>query len=125
MRILWKKCGYYYYVFVGEVSENGCDFYYYKFLIIVYLKCKVFVKILKVRFDFGDEEVSLEILFIFNIEGGDKVEFVKWSDYFKFKNVEEDCIIRVELRLDEEMYFLICNNCESYVNWIFVNDNLL
>lgn len=123
LRILRKKCGYHHHVFVGEVSENGCDLYHYKFSITAYLKCKAPAKISKVRLDFGDEEVSSEILSIFNIEGGDKVEFVKRSDYPKSKNAEEDCIIRAESRLDEEMYSLTCNNCESYVNWIFANDN--
>lgn len=113
-------------MFVGEVSDNGCDFYYYYFMIIFFFKCKVFGKILKVRLNFEDNEFSLEILEIFNIDDENKdFEIVLWIDYFKDRKVEEECIKRVELRLGEEKYFLICNNCESYVNWIFVNGNLL
>lgn len=124
IRIFRKKYGYYHHVFVGEVSDNGCDLYHYHCAIIPFLKCKAPGKISKVRLNFEDNELSSEILEIFNIDDENKdFEIVPRTDYPKDRKAEEDCIKRAKLRLDEEKYSLTCNNCESYVNWIFANDN--
>lgn len=124
IRIFRKKYGYYHHVFVGEVSDNGCDLYHYHFAIIPFLKCKAPGKISKVRLNFEDNEFSSEILEIFNIDDENKdFEIVPRTDYPKDRKAEEECIKRAESRLGEEKYSLTCNNCESYVNWIFANDN--
>lgn len=124
IRIFRKKYGYYHHVFVGEVSDNGCDLYHYHFAIIPFFKCKAPGKISKVRLNFEDNEFSSEILEIFTIDDENMdFEIVPRTDYPKDRKAEEKCIERAELRLGEEKYFLTCNNCESYVNWIFANDN--
>lgn len=124
LRIFRKKYGYYHHMFVGEVSDNGCDLYHYHCAIIPFLKCKAPGKISKIRLNFEDNEFSSEILEIFNIDDENKdFEIVPRTDYPKDRKAEEDCIKRAELRLGEEKYSLTCNNCESYVNWIFANDN--
>lgn len=123
IRILRKKYGYYHHVFVGKVSDNGCDLYHYHCAIIPFLKCKAPGKISKVRLNFEDNEFSSEILEIFNIDDDNKdFEIVRRTDY-PDRKYEEFFIRRAESRVDEEMYSLECNNCESYVNWIFTNDN--
>lgn len=123
LKILRVKFGYYHHVFVGKVSDNGCDLYHYHFSITPFFKCKSPGKISKVRLNFEDNEVSSEILDIFNVDNGDEVSIVPRTDYPRNIKAEEECIKRAESRLNEEMYSLACNNCESYVNWIFANDN--
>lgn len=67
----------------------------------------------------------MEIFVIFNFNKGDVVEIVNWLDYFKNKKKKKKCIKKVNLRVGEMLYMVFFNNCESYVNWIFLNDNLL
>lgn len=73
---------------------------------------------------FKEYDICQEIFVIFDFDK-DKVCIVERDDYLKDQKVEEKCIRKVELRLGEEMYFVINNNCDSYVNWIFLNDNIL
>lgn len=52
------------------------------------------------------------------------VFIVKRNDYPKSEVAENECIKRAEMRLSEQSYCAVCNNCESYVNWIFSGDNM-
>lgn len=108
-------------MFVGEASDHGCDLYHYSFAYVSNWNSPGQIK--KVTLNFGDEEVSAEIQAIFNIKNGDEVEIVERSDYPQDEKAKLTCIERAESRLYETNYSLACNNCESYVNWIFTNDN--
>lgn len=66
-----------------------------------------------------------DIMKIFNWKNGDIVVVVDWDDYLESERVENECIVKVELRFGEINYFIVFNNCESYINWIFFGDNIL
>lgn len=48
---------------------------------------------------------------------------MKRDDYPNDDEEEENCIKRAQSRVGEELYSLDSINCESYVNWVFSNDN--
>lgn len=98
-------------MFIGDVDDYGCDFYYYVFLVIFVFKFNFFGKIIKVRLNYERYRVCVEIFLIFNFDNGDVVFIVNCDDYLSDKNLEEDCIKKVNLRLGEEMYLVLDNNC--------------
>lgn len=53
----------------------------------------------------------------------DKLLLMKRDDYPNDDEEEENCIKRAQSRVGEELYSLDSINCESYVNWVFSNDN--
>lgn len=112
---------YYHHVFVGKVYENGCDIYHYASGL--FFKGFPNGKITKVRLQYETYNTCPEILAIFNFNKGDVVEIVNRSDYPKTKQEEEKCIEKANSRVGEMLYTASFNNCESYVNWIFSNDN--
>lgn len=65
----------------------------------------------------------MEILKIFNFHKGDKVFIVNRQDYPNTVEDENLCIEKANSRVDECEYTASSNNCESYVNWVFTNDN--
>lgn len=67
----------------------------------------------------------MDIWCVFYIGKEDMVFIKEWIYYLNNKIYKEDCIKRVKLWLGELNYFVVFNNCECYVNWIFINDNKL
>lgn len=118
-----RKFGYTHHVFIGNVDDYGCDLYHYAFSVIPAFKFNSPGKITKVRLNYERYRACAEILSIFNFDNGDVVFIVNRDDYPSDKNSEEDCIKKANSRLGEEMYSASDNNCQSYVNWIFSNDN--
>lgn len=118
-----RKFGYTHHVFIGDVDDYGCDLYHYAFSVIPAFKFNSPGKITKVRLNYERYRACAEILSIFNFDNGDVVFIVNRDDYPSDKNSEEDCIKKANSRLGEEMYSASDNNCQSYVNWIFTNDN--
>lgn len=118
-----RKFGYTHHVFIGDVDDYGCDLYHYAFSVIPAFKFNSPGKITKVRLNYERYRACAEILSIFNFDNGDVVFIVNRDDYPSDKNSEEDCIKKANSRLGEEMYSASDNNCQSYVNWIFSNDN--
>lgn len=118
-----RKFGYTHHVFIGDVDDYGCDLYHFAFSVIPAFKFNSPGKITKVRLNYERYRACAEILSIFNFDNGDVVFIVNRDDYPSDKNSEEDCIKKANSRLGEEMYSASDNNCQSYVNWIFSNDN--
>ncbi|XP_052709177.1 titin homolog [Crassostrea angulata] len=118
-----RKFDYTHHVFIGDVDDYGCDLYHYAFSVIPAFKFNSPGKITKVRLNYERYRACAEILSIFNFDNGDVVFIVNRDDYPSDKNSEEDCIKKANSRLGEEMYSASDNNCQSYVNWIFSNDN--
>lgn len=123
LAIQTRKFGYTHHVFIGDVDDYGCDLYHYAFSVIPAFKFNSPGKITKVRLNYERYRACAEILSIFNFDNGDVVFIVNRDDYPSDKNSEEDCIKKANSRLGEEMYSASDNNCQSYVNWIFSNDN--
>lgn len=117
LEILRPFFGYTHHVFIGEVDEKGCNIYHYT----AYFKSDHSIgKVAKVRLDYENHQ---RVRRIFNFEKGHRVIIVDRSDYPTNEEDEKNCIKRAQSRLGEENYSFVCNNCESYVNWIFKNDN--
>lgn len=125
LKIERHRCGitYTHHVFVGKVDKGeGCDLYHYAPANKPFLKAKFPAKIKKVRLTFEDHDTCQETLDIFDFDK-DNVCIAERDDYPMDQKAEEKCIRKAELRLGEEMYSVINNNCDSFVNWIFSNDN--
>lgn len=124
LKIERHRCGitYTHHVFVGKVDSEGCDLYHYAPAINPFFKGKFPAKIKKVRLTFKEHDTCQETLAIFDFDK-DKVCIAERDDYPKDQKAEEKCIRKAESRLGEEIYSVINNNCDSYVNWIFSNDN--
>lgn len=112
-------------MFVGEVDYDGCDFYYIIFVLLFVFKLNFFGKIKKVRLNYVIYEKCIEIYKIFDFYNGDVVIIVDWNDYLNDRELEKVCIERVNLRLVEERYLMFGSSSESFVNWIFLNVNIL
>lgn len=121
VRIHRPFLGYYHHVFVGDIDKNGCDIYHYASG--RFIKGFPNGKITKVRLQYETYDTCSEILAIFNFNKGDVVEIVSRSDYPKSKKKKKKCIKKANSRVGEMLYTASFNNCESYVNWIFSNDN--
>lgn len=120
------RCGIFYthHVFVGKKDEKGCDLYHYSSV----SSCSGSPgQITKVHLDYEvyRRDTSSPVRKIFNLKerNGDTIYLVERRDYPKDKQTEYECIQRAEKRLGEQSYSACCNNCESYVNWIFSGDN--
>lgn len=114
---------YTHHVFVGKTDITGCDLYHYS-SVSSWLGSSG--QITKVRLDYKEyDNISSPVRKIFNLKekNGDEVYIVERRDYPKDKKAEDECIERAQQRLDEQNYYACCNNCESYVNWIFSGDN--
>lgn len=123
LAILRRKLDYTHHVFVGDVDDYGCDLYHYAFSVIPAFKFNSPGKITKVRLNYERYRACADILSIFNFDNGDLVFIVNRDDYPSDKISEKDCIKKANSRLGEEKYSASDNNCQSYVNWIFSNDN--
>lgn len=115
---------YTHHVFVGKKDNRGCDVYHYTSV----SSCLGSPgQITKVHLDYEEyrRDTSSPVRKIFNLKkrNGDKIYIVERRDYPKDKRTENECIQRAEKRLGEQSYSACCNNCESYVNWIFSGDN--
>lgn len=110
---------YTHHVFVGEVADDWCDLYHSTVAFLPVFKLNSPGKITKVRLDYTKYKTCK----VFNFDNGDVVIIVDRDDYPHDEESEEVCIERANLRLGEERYSASENNCESYVNWIFSNDN--
>lgn len=124
LKIERHRCGitYTHHVFVGKVDSEGCDLYHYAPAINPFFKGKFPAKIKKVRLTFKEHDTCQETLAIFDFNK-DKVCIAERDDYPKDQKAEEKCIRKAESRLGEERYSVINNNCDSFVNKIFSNDN--
>lgn len=118
---IFRPWGYYHHVFVGDVDKNGCDIYHYASSL--FFKGFPPAKIIKVRLHYETYDTCSEILAIFNFKKGDTVEIVNRPDYPKTEEDHKRCIEKAISRVGEMLYTASFNNCESYVNWIFSNDN--
>lgn len=116
---------YRHHVFVGRVDKKGCYLYHYE---SVSSGAEFPGQIRKVYLDFEKyrQDSSYKVRNIFNLDGenGGVVFIVKRKYYPKSDVAENECIKRAEMRLGEQSYCAVCNNCESYVNWIFSGDNM-
>lgn len=115
---------YTHHVFVGKKDEKECDLYHYSSV----SSCLGSPgQITKVYLDYEEyrRNPSSPVREIFNLKerNGDTIYIVERRDYPKDKQTEYECIQRAEKRLGEQSYSACCNNCESYVNWIFSGDN--
>lgn len=117
LAILRPFFGYTHHVFIGEVDETGCYIYHYT---ASFKSDHSIGKVAKVRLDYENHQ---RVRRIFNFEKGHRAIIVDRSDYPTNEEGEKNCIKRAQSRLGEENYSFVCNNCESYVNWIFKNDN--
>lgn len=115
------RSGYTHHVFVGEVDDDGCDFYHYT--LVSALKLTSPFKIMKTRLNYDRYRASTDSRKIFNFDNMDVVIIVDRKDYPNDEKSEEVCIKRAKSRLGEEDYSVSDNNCECYVNYIFSNDN--
>lgn len=115
---------YTHHVFVGKKDEKECDLYHYS-SVSSWLGSPG--QITKVYLDYEEyrRNPSSPVREIFNLKerNGDTIYIVERRDYPKDKQTEYECIQRAEKRLGEQSYSACCNNCESYVNWIFSGDN--
>lgn len=119
-----KRAGLYtHHVFVGKKDKKGCDLYHYTGV----SSCSGSPgQITKVRLDYEKYDDNFSpVQEIFNLKGdnSDIIYIVDRPDYPKDEKAEDECIKRAEQRLDEQSYSACCNNCDSYVNWIFSGDN--
>lgn len=111
-------------MFVGKVDRRGCYLYHYE---SVSSGVEFPGQIRKVYLNFGKyrHNTSYKVRNIFNLNGENDVVMyiVKRTDYPKSEEAENECIKRAKMRLGEQRYCTVCNNCESYVNLIFSGDN--
>lgn len=113
--------GYKHHAFVGNVDEYGCDLYHYSCNLESALDYTPPGKITRTTLYF--ENRSFEGILHCNFDNGDKLYLIERDDYPNDEEAEKNCIKRAQSRVGEEMFLLVYNNCECYVNWIFSNDN--
>lgn len=116
-----QRFGYKHHVFVGIVDEYGCDLYQYSCNLESAIEFNGLGKITRIKLYF--EKRSCEEILKCNFDKGDKLYLIQRDDYPNDEEAEKNCIKRAQLRVGEQEYFLVNNNCESYVNWIFANDS--
>lgn len=116
-----QRFGYKHHVFVGIVDEYGCDLYQYSCNLESAIEFNGLGKITRIKLYF--EKRSCEEILKCNFDKGDKLYLIQRDDYPNDEEAEKNCIKRAQLRVGEQKYFLVNNNCESYVNWIFANDS--
>lgn len=116
-----RMAGYKHHVFVGNVDEYGCDLYHYSCTLESALDYTTLGKIKRRTLYF--ENKSFEGILHCNFDNGDKLYLIQRDDYPNDEEAEKNCIKRAQSRVDEDMFLLVYNNCECYVNWIFSNDN--
>lgn len=116
-----RKLGYTHHVFVGEIDEFGCTIYQYSFNLESAIHYKSPGKITMTKLYFEDRSCAESLHCYFDKE--DKLLLMKREDYPNDVEEEENSIKRAQSRVDEELYSLDSNNCESFVNWVFSNDN--
>lgn len=119
--IVIQRFGYKHHVFVGNVDEYGCDLYHYSCDFESAIEYNGLGKITRIKLYF--ENRSCEEILKCNFNKGDKLYLIQRDDYPNDEEAEKNCIKRAQLRVCEQKYFLVNNNCESYVNWIFSNDS--
>lgn len=116
-----RKLGYTHHVFVGEVDEFGCNIYQYSCNLESAIRYKPPGKITMTKLNFEDRSCAESLHCYFDRE--DKLLLMKRDDYPNNDEEEKNCIKRAQSRVGEELYSLVSINCESYVNWVFSNDN--
>lgn len=116
-----RKLGYTHHVFVGEIDEFGCNIYQYSCNLESAIHYKPPGKITMTKLYFEDRSCAESLHCYFDKE--DKLLLIKRDDYPNDDEEEENCIKRAQSRVGEELYSLDSINCESYVNWVFSNDN--
>lgn len=121
IEIAIQRFGYKHHVFVGNVDEYGCDLYQYSCNLESAIEYNGLGKITRIKLYF--EKRSCEEILKCNFDKGDKLYLIQRDDYPNDEEAEKNCIKRAQLRVGEQKYFLVNNNCESYVNWIFSNDS--
>lgn len=119
--VIQRELGYTHHVFVGEVDEFGCNIYQYSCNLESAILYKPPGKITKTTLDFENRSCAKILHCDFDKEN--KLLLMKRDDYPKDDEEEENCIKRAQSRVDEELYSLVNINCESYVNWVFSNEN--
>lgn len=119
--VIQRKLGYTHHVFVGEIDEFGCNIYQYSCSLESVLLYKPPGKITKTKLYFENRSCAEILHCYFDTEG--KLLLMKRDDYPNDVEEEENCIKRAQSRVGEELYSLVNINCESYVNWVFSNDN--
>lgn len=119
--VIQRKLGYTHHVFVGEVDELGCNIYQYSCNLESAILYKPPGKITKKKLDFENRSCAEILLCDFDKE--DKLLLMKRDDYPSDDEEEKNCIKRAQSRVGEELYSLVNINCESFVNWVFSNDN--
>lgn len=119
--IVIQRIGYKHHVFVGNVDEYGCDLYHYSCNLESALEYNGLGKITRIKLYF--ENRYCEEILKCNFDKGNKLYLIQRDDYPNDEEAEKNCIKRAQLRVCEQKYFLVNNNCESYVNWIFSNDS--
>lgn len=118
-----KSYIYNHHVFVGEANESGCDLYHYASRNELLFNICPPGKIMKVRLNYQTYDTSSDILKIINFPEGGTVFIANRQDYPQTMAERNACIEKANSRVDEMKYSASFNNCESYVNWIFANDN--
>lgn len=115
---------YRHHVFVGRVDRRGCYLYHYE-SVSSGVEFPAQIRKVYLNFEKYRHNTSYKVRNIFNLNGenGVVMYIVKRTDYPKSEEAENECIKRAEMRLGEQRYCAVCNNCESYVNWIFSGDN--
>lgn len=115
---------YRHHVFVGRVDRRGCYLYHYE-SVSSGVEFPAQIRKVYLNFEKYRHNTSYKVRNIFNLNGenGVVMYIVKRTDYPKSEEAENECIKRAEMRLGEQRYCAVCNNCESYVNWIFSDDN--
>lgn len=116
-----RKLGYTHHVFVGEMDEFGCNIYQYSCNLESAIHYKPPGKITMAKLYFEDRSCAEILHYYFDKE--DKLLLMKRDDYPNDDEEEENCIKRARSRVGEELYSLDSINCESYVHWVFSNDN--
>lgn len=119
--VIQRKLGYTHHIFVGEVDEFGCNIYHYSCNLESAILYKPPGKITKTKLYFENRSCA-EILDC-DFDKEDKLLLMKRDDYPNDDEEEENCIKRAQSRVGEELYSVVNINCESYVNWVFSNDN--
>lgn len=119
--VIQRKLGYTHHVFVGEVDGFECNIYQYSCSLESAILYKPPGKITKTKLYFESRSCA-EILQCY-LEKEDKLLLMERDDYPNDTKGEENCIKRAQSRVGEELYSLANMNCESYVNWVFSNDN--
>lgn len=109
---------------MGKVDRRGCYLYHYE-SVSSGVEFPGQIRKVYLNFEKYRHNTSYKVRYIFNLNGenGVVMYIVKRTDYPKSEEAENECIKRAKMRLGEQRYCTVCNNCESYVNWIFSGDN--